>query len=102
MKKLIIASLIIALPSFAFAAGDVAAGKAKSAVCAACHGANGISLAPIYPNLKGQQEAYLVSSLKAYKAGQRQGGMSAIMNPQAMMLSDTDIVNLAAYYSSLK
>lgn len=102
MKKLLIASLIIALPSFAFAAGDAAAGKAKSAVCAACHGADGISAAPIYPNLKGQQEAYLVSSMKAYKAGQRQGGMSAIMTPQASMLSDADIANLAAYYASLK
>ena len=102
MKKLLIASLIVVLPSFAFAAGDAAAGKAKSAVCAACHGADGISTAPIYPNLKGQKEAYLVSSMKAYKSGQRQGGMSAIMAPQASMLSDDDIANLAAYYASLK
>jgi len=100
MKKILIASLILALPTMAFAA-DAAAGKAKSAVCAACHGADGISIAPIYPNLKGQKEAYLTSSLKAYKAGQRQGGMSAIMNPQASTLSDDDIANLAAYYSSL-
>jgi cytochrome c553 len=102
MKKIIIASLILALPTFVFAAGDAAAGKAKSAVCAACHGADGISVAPIYPNLKGQQEAYIVSSLKAYKAGQRQGGMSAIMSPQAMALSDVDMENLAAFYASLK
>tara|TARA_R110001583_G_scaffold22238_2_gene83560 strand:+ start:11905 stop:12213 length:309 start_codon:yes stop_codon:yes gene_type:complete len=102
MKKLIIASVILALPSFAFAAGDAAAGKEKSAVCAACHGAEGISIAPIYPNLKGQQEAYIISSLKAYKAGQRQGGMSMLMSPQAMALSDADMANLAAYYSSLK
>jgi len=102
MKKFLIASLIMTLPSFAFAAGDAAAGKAKSAVCAACHGADGISPAPIYPNLKGQKEAYLVSSLKAYKAGQRKGGMSAIMAPQAMSLSDADMANLAAYYASLK
>ena len=102
MKKLLIASLIIALPSFAFATGDAAAGKVKSAVCAACHGADGISVAPIYPNIKGQKEAYLVSSLKAYKSGQRKGGMSAIMAPQASMLSDDDIANLAAYYASLK
>lgn len=102
MKKLLIASIIIALPSFAFAAGDAAAGKAKSAVCATCHGADGISLAPIYPNLKGQKEAYLASSLKAYKTGQRKGGMSAIMAPQSMALSDIDMANLAAYYASLK
>ena len=102
MKKLLIASLIIALPSFAFAAGDAAAGKAKSTICATCHGAEGIAIAPIYPNLKGQQEAYIVSSLKAYKADQRKGGMSMLMSPQAKVLSDEDIANLAAYYSAMK
>jgi cytochrome c553 len=102
MKKLLIASLILALPSFSFAAGDAVAGKAKTAVCAACHGADGISAVPIYPNLKGQKEAYLVSSLKAYKSGQRKGGMSAIMAPQATALSDQDMANIAAYYASLK
>lgn len=101
MKKLLIASLILTLPSFAFA-GDAAIGKAKSAACAACHGADGLSAVPIYPNLKGQKEAYLVSSLKAYKLGLRKGGMSAIMAPQTIALSDADIANLAAYYSSLK
>ncbi len=101
MKKLLLASLILTLPTMVSAA-DIEAGKAKSVVCAACHGADGVSAVPIYPNLKGQQEAYLVSSLKAYKSGQRQGGMSAIMQPQASMLSDTDIANIAAYYSSLK
>ena len=42
------------------------------------------------------------SALKAYKSGQRQGGMSALMKPQTSMLSDDDMANLAAYYSSLK
>ncbi|MEH6451972.1 MAG: cytochrome c [Psychromonas sp.] len=100
MKKFLIASLILVLPTIA-SAGDAEAGKAKATVCATCHGADGIAIAPIYPNLKGQQEAYITSSLKAYKAGQRQGGMSAIMNPQAATLSDEDIADLAAYYSSL-
>ena len=83
-------------------AADINAGKAKSAVCAACHGADGISAVPIYPNLKGQKEAYLYGSLKAYKSGQRQGGMAVIMKPQADLLTDEDMANLAAYYSSLK
>ena len=83
-------------------AADVSAGKAKSVVCATCHGVNGISAVPIYPNLNGQKEAYLLSSLKAYKSGQRQGGMSAIMKPQVSTLSDVDMANLAAYYASLK
>lgn len=101
MKKLLVASLMLVLPTMVFA-GDIAAGKAKSAVCAACHGADGISVAPIYPNLKGQKEAYIISSLKAYKAGQRKGGMSMIMMPQATALSVTDMENVAAYYASLK
>jgi cytochrome c553 len=101
MKKLLLASLFLIAPTLVSAA-DIEAGKAKAVVCAACHGADGISIAPIYPNLKGQKEAYLLSSLKAYKAGQRKGGMSMLMTPQAMALSDADMVNVAAYYSSLK
>ena len=100
MKKLVLVSLLV-LPTMVSAA-DIAAGKAKSAVCAACHGAEGISAVPIYPNLKGQHEAYIVSSLKAYKTGQRQGGMSMIMKPQADALSDADMEDIAAYYASLK
>ena len=83
-------------------AGDVAAGKAKSAVCAACHGANGKAQIPIYPHLAGQNEAYLVESLKAYKNKQRTGGQAVIMQGQAAALSDADIANLAAYYASLE
>ncbi|HET8848317.1 MAG TPA: c-type cytochrome [Marinobacter sp.] len=82
-------------------AGDAAAGKAKAAVCAACHGQNGISQIPTYPNLAGQKEQYLVSALNAYKNGQRQGGQATIMQGQASGLSEADIANLAAYFSSL-
>jgi cytochrome c553 len=80
-------------------AGDAAAGKAKAAMCAGCHGVNGISAAPIYPNLAGQKEAYLVAQLKAFREGTR---VNAIMAPMAKPLSDADIDNLAAYFSSLK
>ena len=97
-----IVALTCLVPSLSMAAGDVAAGKAKAAVCAGCHGPAGISFAPMYPNLAGQKEAYLVSSLKAYKAGQRTGGMAPVMSGQAMALSDADIDNLAAYFASLK
>lgn len=83
-------------------AADVAAGKAKSAVCAACHGADGIATVATYPSLAGQNEAYLVSSLKAYRDKQRSGGMAVAMQMQAANLSDNDIDNLAAYYASLK
>ncbi|TNC81804.1 MAG: cytochrome C biogenesis protein CcsB [Oleiphilus sp.] len=82
--------------------GDAAAGKAKSAVCAACHGANGIATIATYPSLAGQNKAYLVSAMKAYKNKQRTGGMAAVMQAQAAGLSDADIENLAEYYSSMK
>lgn len=83
------------------AAADIAAGKAKSATCVACHGANGISAVPIYPNLAGQKAAYLDSSLKAYRSQERKGGNAAIMWALAAALSDADIANLSAYYQSL-
>lgn len=83
------------------AAADAEAGKAKAAVCAACHGQNGMAQIPTYPNLAGQNEQYLVSALNAYKNKQRNGGQAAIMQGQAAALSDTDIANLAAYYASL-
>lgn len=100
-----IRSLVIGLASLAISAaalaGDPAAGKAKAAICATCHGANGIAIAPTYPNLKGQNEMYMVSALKAYRDGQRQGGLSGVMTPMAKPLSDEDIANLAAYFASL-
>ena len=102
MKKYLMVLLLIMLANCAYATGDAALGKQKSIICATCHGVDGISIAPIYPNLKGQKAPYLVNSLKAYKLGQRKGGLAAIMVPQSMALSDTDIANLAAYYSSLK
>ncbi|OIN14288.1 c-type cytochrome [Oceanisphaera psychrotolerans] len=99
MKKLMTAAAALALLSApALAAGDAEAGKAKSAVCAACHGAEGISAMDIYPNLAGQKEAYLVAQLKHFRDGERQ---NPIMAPMAKPLSDQDIEDLAAYYSGL-
>ncbi|AWB65977.1 hypothetical protein C2869_05765 [Saccharobesus litoralis] len=83
-------------------AADAAAGKAKAVMCAACHGADGKAQIPTYPNLAGQNEAYLVSAMNAYKKGERTGGQAAIMAGMAAPLSDADIANLAAYFASLK
>jgi cytochrome c553 len=94
---------IIALTAFCLNssigfAGDAAAGKSKSAVCAACHGPAGISANDIWPNLAGQEAGYLVAQIKAFRDGKRKDPM---MSPMAAPLSDTDIDNLAAYFSSL-
>jgi cytochrome c553 len=90
------ATVMLASPVFA---GDVEAGKAKSAMCAACHGANGISAIPMYPNLAGQKEAYLLKQLQDFKSGSRD---NAVMKGMAMTLSDADMENLAAYYAQMK
>lgn len=105
MKKLTLG--VIGLASLlttpaVMAAGDADAGKAKSAICASCHGADGMALMPAYPNLAGQNEEYLVSALKSYRSKERQGGNAALMHAMAANLSDEDIDNLSAYYASLK
>lgn len=68
-------------------------------VCAPCHGLTGISLVRAYPNLAGQKEQYLIKQLEAYRSGDRTN--LEAMNPLAAELSDQDIKDLAAYYSSL-
>ncbi|AGM46105.1 cytochrome c-552 [Aeromonas hydrophila ML09-119] len=80
-------------------AADVEAGKAKAAVCAACHGVEGRALIPNYPHLAGQNAAYLVKQLKAFKDGSRK---EPLMVPFMAPLTDADMENLAAYYASLK
>lgn len=90
-------SLAAVLPA-AHAADAVAGAKLYNSTCVACHGQDGISVAPIYPNLAGQKEQYLITQLQAFRDGSR---VNPIMNPMAKGLSDTDIANLALYLSSL-
>lgn len=78
--------------------GDAAAGRDKAATCAACHGANGIAMVPLYPNLAGQPAAYLYWQLVAYK---RTARADSVMTPMVATLEDADMRDLAAYYASL-
>ena len=80
-------------------AGDIEAGKAKSVVCASCHGAAGVSNNPLWPNLAGQQAQYLAKQLRSFRDGDRS---DPLMSPMAKPLSDEDIENLAAYYAGLE
>ena len=101
--KLILAAALLGgavLAMDAQAAGNAEAGADKVGTCVACHGIDGKGLAPIYPNLNGQSATYLESSLKAYRDGQRQGGNAMLMTPMAQGLSDEDVADIAAYYSS--
>jgi cytochrome c553 len=68
----------------------------------ACHGAQGKATTPLYPNLAGQNAAYLNQALQAYKKGERSGGQAEVMKAFVAGLNDEDMANLAAYYSSLK
>jgi len=99
MLKIIILGSLLALAPLHANAADVANGKSKAVVCSGCHGVNGISLGPEYPNLAGQKAAYVTKQLKAFKSGTR---IDPIMQAMASPLSDQDMKNIAAYFESLK
>ena len=101
MKNLYLALSLVFFTPLALANGDVAAGKKKSATCAGCHGAEGISDVGVFPNLAGQKAEYLIAQLTAFKSGTRTSANSAMMLPMAADLSEQDILDLATYFSSL-
>lgn len=103
MNKLLI-SLIMPfalVASGAQAAGDVSAGKTKSAVCAACHGpdGNGSPANAAWPKLAGQNPEYIQKQIADFKSGAR---TDPTMAPMAAPLSPEDVADLAAYFSSQK
>jgi cbb3-type cytochrome c oxidase subunit III len=79
------------------AAGDAKAGQAKAAVCGACHGADGNSMAPNFPKLAGQGERYLLKQMHDIKDGKR-----TVLEMTGLLtnLSDEDLADIAAYFSS--
>jgi cytochrome c553 len=93
-----LAASMLLCASMPASAADPAAGQAKSATCATCHGKNGIGTAPNFPNLAGQKSQYTAQQLKLFRSGERK---SEQMNIVAQPLSDQDIDDLAAYYESL-
>ena len=78
--------------------GSAEAGKSRALTCTACHGPEGNSSNPVWPNLAGQGAPYLLAQLRAFKNGERS---DPLMSSQAMLLSDDDMVNLAVYFESL-
>jgi cytochrome c553 len=99
MKPIRLAAILWLLAWPAFAA-DLEAGRARVAtVCAACHGADGVSVSDRIPHLAGQRAGYLADQLEAFRDGSRK---SDIMNVIAPQLSEADIANVAAYFSSLQ
>lgn len=91
--------LCVALSSVsAVQAADADAGKEKSAACSACHGPTGVSASPMFPNIAGQNDAYIIKQLQDFKSGAR---TDAMMAPMAANLSDEDMADLAAHFSGL-
>jgi len=80
-------------------AGSAEKGQAKAAPCVACHGVNGNSVNPEWPNLAGQHETYIKRQLTAFKNDQRQ---NVLMTPMAKPLSDEDMADLGAFFASQK
>lgn len=77
--------------------GSAEAGREKSTTCAACHGADGNSVTPIWPSLAGQHPGYIYNQLQAYKNGER---LDPGMVGFAQTLSDQDMRDIAAFYAS--
>jgi len=90
-------AIVVATP--ALAAGNAEAGHSKSQVCAGCHTADGNATIPNYPKLAGQHASYLLKQLHDFKSGARK---NPIMSPQVASLSEQDMEDLAAYFSSQK
>ncbi len=103
MKKITVFPVLLvvlsSLSSLVFAGGDPAAGKAKSAACQGCHGADGNSPAPQFPKIAGQYEDYLKHAMEQYKSGERK---NAIMAGMVAGLNEQDIADLAAWFASQK
>lgn len=98
MNKILISLLVsLGITGVAHAAGDAAAGQQKTAVCAACHSADGNSVAPNFPKLAGQNENYLLKQLKDIQGGARSiPEMTGLLNG----MSEQDLADISAYFAS--
>ena len=98
----ILASCVLLAPSLLMAQmGDAEAGKGKVVTCVACHGQNGISATPDFPHLAGQVPGYIAAQLALFKKGEDGGRVNAMMGGMVAALSEEDMADIDAYYSSL-
>jgi cytochrome c553 len=97
LKPLLAALTALLLPA-ASQAGDAKAGRQKAQMCVVCHGPVGLSMRPDAPHIAGHPERYITDQLRAYRSGTRH---HEIMNVIAKPLTDDEIANLAAWFSSI-
>jgi len=98
-RALLLAALLAASTATVAASGDASVGKKKSTPCAVCHGAEGVSPSPEFPNLAGQYADYMEAAIRHYQNGKRK---NPIMQAQVKDLKQKDILDLAAYFASQK
>lgn len=98
LQPMVLLSALCVFFAHASAGADGSAdeGQTKAVTCVACHGVNGNSANPLWPNLAGQHPQYILRQLQAFKGGTRQ---DPLMSPMAMTLSEDDMADLAAYYA---
>jgi cytochrome c553 len=99
-QVLIFLFAVFAIAGTTQAAGDAAAGKTKAQVCFSCHGVNGNSVNPVWPNLAGQHAGYIAKQLADFKAGSER--QDPLMMAQVMPLSQQDMADLAAFFAKQK
>jgi cytochrome c553 len=97
IKGILWLALLTAMPFSLHAKGNADAGKEKASACEACHGITGESTDPAFPNLAGQHASYLAQALSDYRSGARK---NPIMSGMVAVLSNQDILDLAAWYAS--
>jgi cytochrome c553 len=105
MKKVLLTAVAVTLVGVVTPgiAADAAAGKAKFAICAGCHGPTGAGNTALnYPKLAGLEETYVAQQLRDFKSGKRTGPQAATMKAMTAPLSEADIENLAAYVATLE
>jgi cytochrome c553 len=100
LQSIALITLLCAAGAYAAAPegqGSAEEGQAKSTTCVACHGVNGNSVNPEWPNIAGQHAPYTLKQLQAFKVGERQ---NPLMSPIAMTLSEDDMADLAAFFAT--
>lgn len=98
LRRLTLILIFIFSSTHSVFAADAKAGKNKAALCQGCHGIDGNSQSSQYPTLAGQRESYIEAQLKAFKSGER---TNSTMQGMAANLTEEDIKNIAAHFSSL-
>jgi len=102
MKHAVAAAVLVSAmcaASASFAADSAAGKKVASGMCAVCHGVDGIAKNPDAPHLAAENVEYLLRQLKAFKSGERKHEQMSII---AQSLSDEQMADVAAWYSSIK